>query len=52
MCSFAHILNECNLTFPWHIKNLLVFTGKNNINKLRKKTEDAKFYQIKTNFSE
>ena len=25
----AYILNECNLTFPWHVKNLLVSTGKN-----------------------
>ena len=29
MCSFAHIQNESNLTFPRHVKNLLVYTVKN-----------------------
>ena len=32
MCNFAHILNECKLIFPWHLKNLLVSTGKNKRN--------------------
>ena len=52
MCSFAHILNESNLTVPWHVKNLLVSTGKNKRKKENNKIEDAKFYQIKTNISE
>ena len=43
MCRFAHILNEGNLTFPWHVKNLFVYTSKNKRNKERKKIEDAKF---------
>ena len=51
MCSFAHIRNESNLKFPWHVKNL-AYTGKNKSNKEKNKTEDAKFYQIKTNLSE
>ena len=47
MGSFAHILNECNLTFLWHIKHLLVSTGKNKRNKEINKVEDVKFIKLK-----
>ena len=47
MDSFVHILNECNLTFLWHIKHLLVSTGKNKRNKEINKVEDVKFIKLK-----
>ena len=28
-CRFAHIINEWNLTFCWHVKNSLFSNGKN-----------------------
>ena len=37
-CSFAQILNECNVTFPCHIKNV------KEIRTIIWKIEDAKFY--------
>ena len=46
MCSFAHIRNESNI-FPWHAKNLLVYTVKSKRNKETNTIEDATFYQIK-----
>ena len=35
MWSFAHMQNKSNPTFPWHVKNPLAYTVKNN--KQRKK---------------
>ena len=43
MCSFAHVINKWNLIFLF---------GKNKRNDKRNKTEDAKFYQIKSNLFE
>ena len=48
MWSFAHIPNESNLAFPWHVRNLLLTPLKTR-NKKRNSIEDATFYQIKTN---
>ena len=52
MCGFAHIRNESNLTFSWHVKILLVNTVENKRSKERNNIEDANFYEIKTNLSE